>query len=248
MSNLMKSEWYKLRRDRIFWVLTLLLIAYSITMPLEKMGSNVNFDENEFYLGNILSVNIEIIVRTFPCILAGFFISSEYSMGTMKSIVSSGNSKIRIYFAKMTMFSIGTIIISLILPIIMTGASAIFLGSNVMPEGIFFLQTIGLISLYAAAFASIMAFFAIIFNDSGKTIGFLFFFFLLFNEVLEFLSERISFLEAITKYSPLGLVFNIFSIGQLSNSEMQTLVVAPILTIIIFGILGGFVFLRKEIK
>jgi ABC-2 type transport system permease protein len=244
----MKSEWYKLRKDRIFWVLTLLLLAYSVAVPLEKIGSSINFGENEFYLGHILSVNIEIIVRTIPCILAGFFISSEYSMGTMKSIVSSGNSKIRIYFAKLIIFSIGTIIISLILPIIMTGASAIFLGSNVMPEGIFFLQTIGLISLYAAAFASIMAFFAIIFNDSGKTIGFLFFFFLLFNEVLEFLSERILFLATITKFSPLKLVFNIFNIGQLSNSEVQTLVVAPILTIIIFGILGSFVFLRKEIK
>jgi len=244
----MKSEWFKLSKDRIFLVLTLLLIAYSVGVPLEKIGSNVNFGENEFYLGHVLSVNIEIIVRTFPCILAGFFISSEYSMGTMKSIVSSGNSKIRIYFAKMIMFSIGTIIISLILPIIMTGASAVLLGSNVMPEGIFFLQTIGLISLYAAALASIMAFFAIIFNDSGKTIGFLFFFFLLFNEVLELLSERISYLEPITKYSPLKLVFDIFNIGQLSNSEVQTLVVVPILTFIIFGILGSFVFRKKEIK
>ncbi len=251
MGNLMKSEWYKLRKDRVFLVLTLLLVAVSFLMPLEFVFTDrgiPDFVENEYYIGHVLSINLEIIMRTVPCILAGFFISSEYSMGTMKSIVSSGNSRMRIYFAKLAMFSVGVIIISLMLPIVMTGVSAIYIGTVVLPEGVYFLQTVGLISLYAAAFASIMMFFAILFTDSGKTIGFLFFFFLLFNEILEMLSSRIPFFEHIANNSVLGLLFNIYYIDQLDSGEVFRIVTVPIVTFIVFAVLGSIIFMKKEIK
>lgn len=248
MGNLMKTEWYKLRKDRIFWVLTLLLIAVSIVMPLEKVGRSINMGENEFYIGYALSINIEIVVRTVPCILAGFFISSEYSMGTMKSMVSSGNSRVRIYFAKLVMFSIGTIVISLILPIFMTGAGAIFLGASALPTGTYFLQTIGLIALYAASFASIMTFFAAIFTDSGKTIGFLIFFFVLLDTILEMIAGKISFLQIFVDWSVTSLLFNVYNINILDSGEVFKLVAAPIVTLIVFTILGCIVFKKKEIK
>lgn len=251
MGNLIKTEWYKLRKDRVFFVLTLLLVAVAFLMPLELVFTEQgvpNFGENEFFMGHVLSINIEIIMRTVPCILAGFFISSEYSMGTMKSIVSSGNSRARIYFAKLMIFSVGTIIISLVLPIVMTGVSAIYVGGSVVPEGIYFLQIVGLISLYAAAFASIMMFFAILFTDSGKTIGFLFFFFLLFNEILEMLSSRISFFEHIINNSVFSLLFQIYHIGQLESNEVLGIVTVPVVTFVVFAVLGSIIFMKKEIK
>ncbi|GGH86189.1 ABC-2 type transport system permease protein [Pullulanibacillus pueri] len=249
MGNLLKTEWYKLRKDRSFWVLTGFLVIFAILYPLIlEVGKEANV--NDFYRGNILSINSDI-VRLFPAILAGFFIASEYSMGTMKSIVSSGNSRVRMYFAKLTIFSIGSIIIMLILPIVMMGASAVYKGFDVMPEWTFFFQTLGLISLFAAAFASVMAFFSTLFTDSGKTIGFLLLFLALIGSLLEFVSAKVAFLEPIITHSIFISQSSILTIDQIDhwNGEMLwTFIGVPILTFIIFGFFGSLIFRKKEIK
>lgn len=249
MDNLLKSEWYKLRKDRSFWVLILFLFAFAVLYPLTlQSGQGVN--GNDYYRGYILSINNEI-VRLLPAILAGFFIASEYSMGTMKSIASSGNSRIRIYFAKLTVFSIGSIIILLILPIFMMFASAIYNGFNDMPEWTFYLQSIGLIALYAAAFASIMALFATLLTDSGKAIGFLLLFFGLIGGLLEYLSAKVVFLEPFITHSIFmshGSIITIDQIGHWNSDDVFTFVVVPILTFLVFGFLGSFIFRKQEIK
>lgn len=252
MGNLLKTEWYKLRKDRSFWTLTGLLIVFSFLYPLDKVRVSdqiSNLPINEFYRGFILSINNEII-RLFPAILAGFFIASEFSMGTMKSIASSGNSRIRMYCAKLIVFSIGSIIILLILPIFMTGASAIYLGFDVMPEWTFFFQTIGLIALYAAAFSSVMALFSVIFAESGKAIAFLLLFFALIGSVLQPLGKKVAFLEPIITHSMFISHNSIITIDQMhwNSDNILTFIVIPILTFIVFGILGSFIFRKKEIK
>lgn len=249
MSNLLKAEWFKLRKDRSFLFLSLFLLAFAVLYPL-TMQSGEGINGNDYYRGYVLSINNEII-RFFPTILAGFFIASEYSMGTMKSIVSSGNSRIRIYFAKLTLFSIGSIILLLILPIFMTGAIAIYKGFDMLPGWTFFLQSIGLISLYAAAFASIMALFSTILTDSGKAIGFLFLFLGLIGSLLEFIGTKISFLEPMITHSIFvshGKLLSIDQIGHWGGNELFTYIVVPILTFLVFSVLGSFIFKKQEIK
>ena len=243
----MRTEWYKLRKDRAFQVLTWMLIALAVLFPLIEFERDVLPTVKEYYLDPILSTHTNI-VKLIPSILAGFFITSEYSMGTMKSIASSGNSRIRIYFAKLTIFSIGAMIISLVLPLFMTGASAIFFGFTDMPDLTFFLQTIGLIMLYAAAFASIMAVFSIMFTESGKTIGFLLLFFMFVDWPLQVLAAKFPSFEPIVMNSVFKLVYDIINISQLGSSEVLRIVFIPILTFLAFGILGSFIFLKKEIK
>jgi len=249
MGNLLKSEWYKLTHDRSFWVLIFILIGFAFAYPL-MLQSAVGVSGNDFYRGYVLSINTDI-VRLFPAILAGFFISSEYSMGTMKSIASSGNSRIRLYFAKLMVFSIGCAIIMLILPIFMQGASVIFHGGSTMPDWSFYLKTIGLIALYAIAFASIMAFFATILTDSGKAIAFLILFIALANSLLEYIGAKISFLEPIISHSIFMTQPSILMIDQIvqwSGEDVLTYIGVPIITFIIFGILGSLLYRKKEIK
>lgn len=254
MGNLVKTEWYKLKKDRSFWVLTLFLLAFSVLYPLDQLrspGAISNLpSENDYYRGAILSINSQI-VWILPAILAGFFIASEYSMGTMKSIASSGNSRVRMYFAKLIVFSIGSITILLILPIFMMGASSIYLGFDAMPEWTYYFQTIGLIALYAASFASIMAFFSTIFTDSGKAIGFLFLFLLLSPSLLQFLSDKVSFLKPMITHSIFlshSLILGIDQINHWTSDDVLTFIVVPIVTFLVFGILGSIIFRKKEIK
>ncbi|WP_312476291.1 ABC transporter permease [Neobacillus sp.] len=249
MSSLVKSELFKLRKDRSFWTLVIVLIAAAVSYPLLV-----------FFVLKVQSVSVKelfgsvalegansYIVKFVPCILAGFFISSEYSIGTMKSIGASGNSRIRIYFAKLMVFSFGAVIISLTFPIVMAAVGTIFYGFNDMPGLDYIVQTVGLTILYALAFASIMALAAIILTDSGKTIGFLILFFSLFDTILYTLSQRFTLIETIYNYSVFRLFLDI-SKFNLGNGALLKLLLVPIITFIIFGLIGSFVFQRKEIQ
>ncbi|MFJ7368052.1 ABC transporter permease [Lysinibacillus sp. NPDC098008] len=249
MNNVIKAEWYKLRKDRSLWTLLTILILISLSYPLL-----IIFDKNadtitvmDFYRQTILGGN-NYIIRLVPCVLAGFFISSEYAIGTMKSIVASGNSRVRIYFAKLMVYSIGAILIAFVFPLVFTGAVAVFLHFNGMPTLSYFASTVGLTALYTSAFASIMALFATIFTESGKAIGFMLFFFLLFDSLLYTLSNFLPVFEVIFSYSIFKLFLDIGRIETIHGIELVQLIAIPIITFIIFGILGSIVFQKKEIK
>jgi ABC-2 type transport system permease protein len=249
MGNLLRTEWYKLRKDRSFQFLTWMLIAVSVLFPLLEFNGGAPGlpTVKEYYLDNVLGVHSNI-VKLLPSILAGFFITSEYSIGTMKSIASSGHSRFSIYFAKLAVFSAGSAIISVILPIVMTGACAIYFGFHDMPDGMFYFQTVGLIMLYAAAFASLMAIIAIMFTESGKTIGFLLLFFMLADWLLQVLAAKIPFFEPILNHSIFKLIYDIVIVNQLESRDVTIMVVVPILTFLAFGLLGSIIYRKKEIK
>jgi len=249
MGNLVKTEWFKLRKDRSFRTLTGLLFAVSVLYPLTLLsgGDIAAIKVSEFYAHDVMGVNNEII-KYFPSILAGFFIAGEYSIGTMKSMVSSGSSRMRLYLAKLMVFTMGAMIISAVAPVVMTGVSAIYFGFNSMPEWVFFVQTIGLIMLYAAAFASIMATISTVFADSGKTIGFLLMFFMLFGSILFTLSAKVSFFRPIWNYSVFKWLFVIGNIQTMDGGQLFELLAVPILTYTLFGLIGSWIFQKKEIK
>ncbi|ASK64199.1 hypothetical protein CFK37_19630 [Virgibacillus phasianinus] len=246
MGNLMKAELFKLRRDRSFWTVIIILFLSAIGWTvLEYLDHDPNLNSGmEVYLGSFAGNNY--ITKIAPCILAGFFISSEYSIGTMKSLTATGNSRMKIFWSKLFVFSFGSIIISLIFPIVATGTGTLLYGFGEMPKGIdatYFGQTLGLLILYAAAFSSIMALFAIMLTDSGKAIGFLIIFFLLFDTLFYVLATKIAIVEPVFNHS----VFKLFL--EISQLEIETKhVIVPVLTYIGFGILGSFVFRKKEIK
>ncbi|MFJ7980900.1 ABC transporter permease [Lysinibacillus xylanilyticus] len=247
MDNLLKSELFKLKKDRSFRKLTLALMIIAALFPLiASINGTEQLSVNEIFL-TIIGRN-NYVLKLIPCLLAGYFIASEYSLGTMKSIVSSGNSRTRIYISKLMVFSFGAIIFSVILPIGMTGTGAILSQFNDMPDLKYFAQIIIFTMLYAAAFASIMMALATVFTDSGKTIGLLILIFLLFDGVMFMLASKITLFEYIYNYSVFKLSYDIININALESIEVFKLAIVPIVTYVIFGLVGVFVFLKKEIK
>lgn len=247
MGNLLKSELFKLKKDKSFKKLTLALIIIAALFPLIASIYGIEkLSVNDLFISIIGRNNY--VLKIVPCLLAGYFISSEYSLGTMKSIASSGNSRVRIYISKLVVFSFGAIIFSLILPIGMTGTGAIYAQFNDMPDVKYFAQIIIFTMLYAAAFASIMMLFATMFTDSGKTIGLLILTFLLFDGVMFMLASKITLFEYIYNYSVFKLSYDIININTLESIEVFKLAIVPIVTYVIFGLLGVFAFQKKEIK
>ncbi|MBE7127850.1 ABC transporter permease [Bacillus mycoides] len=247
MDNLLKAEVFKLKKDRSFKTLILILIAIAVLIPsIMYIFGTEPLRVDELYT-SIIGKN-HYVLKLLPCLLAGYFISSEYSLGTMKSIASSGNHRIRIYITKLLVFTFGAIILSVILPIAMTGTGAIYAQFNSMPDLKYFIQTMIFIILYAAAFSSIMMLFATIFTDSGKVIGVLFCIFLLFDPIMFALASKSTLIEYIYNYSIFHLVYKIIMINAMGNIEIFKLTIIPILVYLAFGILGVSVFLKKDIK
>ncbi|EJR56671.1 hypothetical protein IIM_00603 [Bacillus cereus VD107] len=247
MDNLLKSEVFKLKKDRSFKTLILILIAIAVLIPsIMYIFGTEPLRVDELYT-SIIGKN-HYVLKLLPCLLAGYFISSEYSLGTMKSIASSGNSRIRIYISKLLVFTFGAIILSVILPIAMTGTGVIYAQFHGMHDLKYFIQTMIFTILYAAAFSSIMMVFATIFTDSGKAIGVLFSIFLMFDPIMFVLSIKSTTIEYIYNHSIFHLVYKIIMVNTMDNIEIFKLTIIPVLVYLAFGILGVFVFLKKEIK
>lgn len=178
MYNLIKAELFKLRKDRVFRTMILIIAILSLVYPLLYYFDNLSQGSPQMtgvqFLFNFITGNT-LIVKFSIAVLAGFFISSEYSTGVMKTIASSGNVRAKLYIAKLIGFSLGAMILSLVFPIVSTLEVSLLSGFGHLPEGAeasFIPRAIGLTLLFTVAFASIGALFTVVFTDSGKTIGF----------------------------------------------------------------------------
>lgn len=252
MYNLIKSEWYKLQKDRSFRTLVMVIAALSIFWPLYWHFDNL-LDGEPLFTGfesfmRAVSGNI-LILKVCLCILAGFFISSEYSTGVMKNLASSGNSRIEIYTAKLFVYSWGAILLSLLFPGLNMVISTLLSGFGEKDDGSAALLVVTstlFTMLYAASFASVAALFAITFTNSGKTIAASILFFLSIDVIFTTLSDFIPIFETAYENSVFSLVGDIGSISP-SKTELWRLTVVPILTFAGCGLAGCWVYRRKEI-
>ncbi|GEC87768.1 ABC transporter permease [Brevibacillus brevis] len=253
MYNLIKSEWYKLRKDRSFRTLAMIMVELSIFWPLYWHFDN-RLDGDPLFTGlesfqRALSGNT-LIIKVSLCILAGFFISSEYSTGVMKNMATSGNSRMKIFTAKLCVYSWGVILLSLLFPVFNMVISTILSGFGAIDNqsaALLVLRSMLFTILFSASFASVAALFAITFTTSGKTISTSIIFFLSIDVIFTSIGEYLPIFETAYEYSVFTLVGDIGSTSP-SNTELWRLTVVPILTFFGCGLAGCWVYKRKEIK
>ncbi|MBP2110377.1 ABC transporter permease [Paenibacillus silagei] len=253
MYNLIRAELFKLRKDRSFHVLVLIIAALSLAYPLlyyidNKSGGKPQFTGAEFLIKFVASNGY--IIKFSIAALAGFFIASEYTTGVMKTVASSGNDRGRLYAAKLIGFSAGAMMISLIFPLVSLAEVSMLSGFGQLPEGVdaFFLpRVLRFTLLYTAAYAAIGALFTAMFTESGKTISFLMVFFLMINTILGGLGEYIPVFTTVYDYSVFKLLGDIGK-TRIDGGDVPALLLVPLLTIVVSGLLGVLVFRKKEIK
>jgi len=117
MLNLLKCEFYKLKRSKIFYILIILTIiegvmAVFLYAPLRndfgKNGMLFMFSSEEF-TGQIIFLGIFTI-----------YVTNEFKSGYIKNIISYGHKRRDVVLSKSIVFSTAAIIISLMLPITVT--------------------------------------------------------------------------------------------------------------------------------
>ncbi|GGD86890.1 ABC transporter permease [Paenibacillus nasutitermitis] len=261
MINLIASEWYKLRKNDLFRILCYFMIAVAFLFPLfiywsfPKDGDGqITLTGMKLYV-NSLTMN-DFFLKISLGLLAGFFISGEYSSGVLKRTVSVGNHRWQIYMSKLAIYSLGVAIISILVPVLNIFIGSVMNGAGLLsefgqPEGNsvpeYVLRTLGFTVLFAAAFASIAAYVAVILADNGKTIGFSIVFFLFVDQVLASLGNYVPLLKMLYDIS----LFKLFRTAmeyRVDHGDLIWSAVMPIATFAVFAVLGLNAFRRKEIK
>lgn len=102
MSNILKSDFYKLRKNKAFWVCTFVSIALAAFFVVILQGGGTNAEDvagrgAAEMLAQVLftGFNIFVIAAFVP-----IFITAEFQYGTMKNTLSRGAERTKVFFSK----------------------------------------------------------------------------------------------------------------------------------------------------
>jgi len=143
MLNILKSEFYKLKKSKAFWVCTALCLIFGIIMivamqsgmtmaqqpnhdpDLDSMLELIPLVSGTFMLGYLISMGFNTI---FVGIFVAVFISSEFSYGTMKNTLSRGADRIKVFFIKFLVCGCAALIMQFVFMITVLLAGTIIWG------------------------------------------------------------------------------------------------------------------------
>lgn len=272
MSNLLRVELFKLIRSKVFWILlgVITFISFAVVFLfflnekgiLEKIDGmdisvEVHPDATEFAPASGIHFLIEqihapdaFLTIIIISVLGAFLIAKENSTGVVKNIVSIGYRRIEIYVAKNIIYSLSSIGLMLLFAIILGVFGSIFFGFGDWPATEMIVQTgkiIVLTCLYAIAFSSIVMLFSMMSNGSGIAFLVSLGFYLIFGPVLNLLAYQYVIFEKLNHYSIYNR-FTLLSESNLATKDLLELGVLPLMTTIIFSVVGMLIFKKKDIQ
>lgn len=256
MANLLRFEGYKLLHNRTFWVLLIALFGAAVLYPIMVYtdqptdGSGLNGSQGIDLFVTALAGN-EYVIKIGLCILAGFFISSEYANGTMKRSVSAGTGRSRVILAKLLVLIGGSALVSLVFPVVNLAIGSLLLGFGHVPFSVplweYLLRTLGSTVLLAASYAVLSGVFATVLTDSGRTIGIGFVFYFFVDYLFLLASKYMPFMDDVYQASMFRMIQQVAN-GDMMDMNPLRIAAIPVLSAIVFLLASAAVFRRKEIK
>lgn len=126
MVNMIKADFYKLFRKKSFYVCGIIGIVISLLSILLINSSFGGFSPSFFGYDGVKALFFGLPSGSLFCtIFLSLFVTNEFSFGTIKNIISSGQNRISIYISKL----IVALFISFTYTVLF-GLSAFILGSN----------------------------------------------------------------------------------------------------------------------
>ncbi|UJL46772.1 ABC transporter permease [Virgibacillus sp. NKC19-16] len=254
MSNLIKAELFKLLRNKTFWVLIVTITGLSALLHylviIEWWHMTSPFSEVGLKEFNALGVfTIPLFFNLIVSSLVGFFISIEFlPTRVIKNQIISGRKRSQIFIAKFLVFSLGSIIVTILIPLLTAVFEVILLGHGdilSLPALQYLGRALGLFTLQFIAYTAITMLIAIITEDSGKTI-----IFSIALTIIMFAIEKLPKSQFITTVY-VNSIFNqfneVFKV-TMTNGEIITSILIALMTLIIIAVCGIIIFNRKEIK
>jgi ABC-2 type transport system permease protein len=256
MINLIKAELFKLKRNNTFWVLMgvvtvfFALANYLVIIDWWQMHNTGFYNIGLKEYNAMDMVKLPLIFNLIISTLAGFFINIDYTTGTIKNQILSGNKRSHIYLAKLIVFSLGAVITAVILPLItviietiLLGRSEIYTGTTVM----YLLRAFSLYTLIIIAYSSIIMLIASLTKESGKTIIITIIMTIILFVIEKTLVLKYEVVRRIYENSIFYQIYQAFN-PSITSNEIGTNILISLGTFIIMSYCGSRIFKKQEIK
>lgn len=265
MINGLYSELYKLLHARIFWVLLAMSAVLSIFITgllfLEEKGLlmeqiTVEVEEENRLEGFYMLIESVVepdtfFVYLFAALLASFFISSEYTNGTIKNVVSTGYKRYTIYTAKFLVVWLGTIVVFVSMVVTFSIFATLFFELGDFPskaEWLMAAKAFGYTCLLIGAFSAISTFISIHARSSAIALVATLGFYLIFSTGVGMLAQQYTFFADILHYSVFDYMHRLAIALQGDRTFIWALIRTTLITTCLFYVGGIALFKRKDIQ
>lgn len=259
MINILKSDFYKLFRMRSFYVcgvLSAILAALNILLSVQQLAM-YNFPASLFGYNGFLAFQLGLSsAPLFFIILISIFVSSEFSHGTIKNTLSVGNSRTSVYFSKLITGVSAVIMYSLLCAVVSCIIGTIFWGFGediTRAEYLDLLRMMGLYFLAESARISLFVMIGFLLRNTGATIAMNLLLAMGVADILVNLINKlinnIPNIENFTlkKYLPSTYCSSFLSLN-ISKETLITGLIVCISSIVIFSVIGWFIFKKRDIN
>lgn len=266
MLNLLRADFYKLLRRKSFYICGILAIVVAcLSVVLENMsftytlqGMGIDFDSlpamYRLYFSGVSAFTRTIgLGAIFITIMVSMFVSSEFSFGTIKNIVTSGKSRISIYTSKLIMALVISTIYTLLCGLAGFATGSIIWGTGEITrtEYLELFRIIGLIIAVEFSMQALFTMVSFIVRTTGAAITINLIIGTVISETLPIINivfKRMLSVEEfdVLKYWPytyLG-VFNQF---EIPTEQITTGLIVCAITLVASTLIGMFTFQKRDI-
>lgn len=255
MINQLRAELYKLQRNKTFWVLLLIMTGLSALLSFLViidwwMMSNTVFEQAGLREMNAVNAfTVPLMFNLFIGTLAGFFISAEFAQsGAIKNQMISGSKRKHIFMAKYLVFTLSSIVLTIVIPLATAILEIKFMGSGevLTASSLGYLgRAFGLFALHLLSYTVIILLIALASEDSGKTIIFSVMF-----SILLFAADKLPkppFIATMYENTVFYQFSKVFDFSMTNGEILKSIMIAAITFIILISY-GIVIFNKKEIK
>lgn len=161
MSNLLKTEFYKLFHSWYFWIIVLFNFILSSILLLDSNGETSNLLFASLYNTPLLYF--------LTIIFAALFVGNDFEQKTLYSYICTGHKRSHILFAKSLVYEVACFVI-LMFPLFIHGFVGVYVLNEtpVLTNDTWF--TMVIIALSVLAMCMLPFLFSFIFRDIGRTL------------------------------------------------------------------------------
>lgn len=260
MINILKVDLYKMFKAKSFYVIGIILAAFSALNAYAFAKISLDANEKLLMLVNsnffvVFMQNVNSVV-TYVTLFVVLFMVSEFSNGTIKNIATKGYLRESIYFSKLIVGAISTLIyvavvaLSIYLPYIFVLRGHI---TNEFEMPKYFINSFFIMLLHLLAYISIGLMIASLVRKSGLSVVCLFAFTSLIPFILDMLDKLLaSNFEtkfSLSKYFISGSLGYAISQADLSipDKDIVRVILVPICFFVASVAIGVTVFKKRDI-
>jgi len=197
MKSLIRSDFYKLRKAKSFWVCMILAVALAVfsvlimdfsvklmdkvpqqaaqeEAALEESGLNISTDgipmsSADLNASSMLLMQFAGTTTILISIFVSLFVGGEFSHGTIKNLASKNHTRTQIYLSKIIVSVIAAIVMTLLYAVVATGLGTALWGFGKVDSSFVAnaCKGIGIEFLLVSAFTAVFVMFSMLIRQSG---------------------------------------------------------------------------------